>query len=273
MAVKPNSHREVFTLTNRQYITTNYIRLSFTHPNIAVFKDTTIGVNNKIFLAPNANTPILLPSNDPEVQIEIADQDKPIMRTYTHRGINLDKKELYIDFVVHDDGGPGSEFACNAQIGAKLGIAMGVLPKELVPKVDYYLLAGDATAIPVIGAILESLDSESTAEVYIEVVSEMDIQVLKSQAKVNIQWIVHPSPGLNSPLYSYVIESENIHSVQQSRFAYIASEFSSVKQLRHLFRKELKWETSQIYAYSYWKHGQAESASVADRRAEKQSLE
>jgi len=53
-------------------------------------------------------------------------------------------------------------WALNSQIGDQLGVAMRTEPKELYPKdAEWYLLVGDATAIPVLRAILETLPASA----------------------------------------------------------------------------------------------------------------
>lgn len=273
MAKKGNIQRKVFTLKNREYITPRFIRLTLGGNDVSVFKNTTIGVNNKIFLAPEGCDKVYLPEFDMEKMAwkPMDEEIKPYVRTYTHRGIDLEKNELYIDFVGHGDEGPASNFAINAELGTELGVAMGCDPSELFPIVDWYYLIGDATAIPVLSAILESIPSTSQAKVVIEVETEEDIQNLHSPASFDIEWVINPTPGQNSAVAAKVIDYVNTTVLPESRFAYLASEFSTVKELRNFFRKEKNWTKEELYAYSYWKYGKAESASEADRRAEKDS--
>lgn len=82
-----------------------------------------------------------------------------------------------------------------------------------------------------------------------------------------------PYFGQNSELAKRAKEIITEHSDEMSKFGYVAAEFDTVKELRNYLRKELNWTKDELYAYSYWKFGKAESASEADRRAEKASLE
>ncbi|WP_121966329.1 siderophore-interacting protein [Myroides sp. N17-2] len=275
MAKKGNIQRKVFTLKNREYITPHYIRITLSGNDVSDFKDTTIGVNNKIFIAPEGCTEVHLPEFDFEKGAwkPMEESIKPYVRTYTHRGIDLEKNELYIDFVAHGDEGPASNWAINAQIGDSLGVAMGCDPSELYPTADWYMLVGDGTAIPVLGSILETLPTEARVNVVIEVESAEDIQELYTKAQMNIEWIINPTSGQNSTVAKRVREIVADHSAEVSKFGYVATEFDTVKELRNFLRKELKWTKDELYAYSYWKFGKAESASEADRRAEKDSAE
>lgn len=270
MARKASLLSSVFFLKERTYLTPNYIRITLENELVSKYQNTTVGVNNKIFIAPQGCSKVHLPEFDAATQ-KWKEQDaaiKPYVRTYTHRGINLDKNEIYIDFVAHGTAGPASNWAINAPIGTELGVVMGTEPSELYPLAATYFLIGDATAIPVLSAILESLPAGVAAQVLLEVPSEADKQTWISNAKVTLTWIINPTPGVNSLLASRAKELLMQYS-GTSRFAYVAAEFSSVKELRTFIRKDLKWAQEELHAYSYWKYGKAENMSEQDRRAER----
>lgn len=273
MAKKTDLTPRVFYLKDRTYMTPNYIRITLENDFVSDYKNATIGVNNKIFIAPEGTDKVYLPELDPE-KMEwkpMATALTPHRRTYTHRGIDLEKNEIYIDFVAHGDGGPASAWAIHAPIGAELGVVMRKEPHELYKQAAWYLLVGDATAIPVLGAILEDLPAAARGFAVIEVETEADIQDIKTLSQVEIKWLINPTPGQNSQL---AVEAEKLvrDLQEESKFAYIASEFSSVKQIRSLLRKELKWTSEQLHAYSYWKYGKSETSSESDRRAERDEI-
>ncbi|MDR2224271.1 MAG: siderophore-interacting protein [Flavobacteriaceae bacterium] len=274
MAKKTNIARKVFTLKNREYITPHYIRITLSGNDVSDFSQTTIGVNNKIFIAPEGCEEVHLPEFDYEKGAwkPMDEAIKPYVRTYTHRGIDLEKNELYIDFVAHGDEGPASNWAINAEIGDSLGVAMGCDPSELYPDAAWYLLVGDGTAIPVLGAILETLPAVARVNAVIEVESAEDIQELATNAQAKIEWVINPTSGQNSVLAKRAKEIIEEHTAEVSKFGYVAAEFDTVKELRNHLRKDLNWTKDELYAYSYWKFGKAESASEKDRRAEKDSI-
>lgn len=269
MARKKNIVRKVFTLKERHYITPHFIRITLESDSVAEYANTTIGANNKIFLAPEGCAKVYLPELDEEKkQWKPMDPEiKPYVRTYTHRGIDLEKKEIYIDFVAHGDEGPASKWAIHAPIGAELGVAMGTDASSLYPKAEKYFLIGDATAIPVLTAILESLPADVEAYLLLEVQSKEDIQELQSDSQFSVEWLVNPTPGQNSPLVERAKTLIALHEVE-SKFAYIAAEFTVVKLLRNYLRKEEGWTKEELYAYSYWKFGKAENDSESERRKE-----
>lgn len=255
--------REVMTVTAKQMVTPHYLRIYLTgqRDTMANIATMTVGVNNKIAIPIDKRKPLNL--NDPS---------SFVIRTYTHRGVDVENQQLWIDFVAHGDDAPASGWATHAQVGDELGVMMRPKSSALYPKADHLLLVGDATAIPVLGAILESLPSTATAQCIIEVHGKEDEQHLSTQADVNMTWLHNPHPMQGSQLAT-VIKSLTLPNADQRRFAYIASEFSSVKAIRHYLRGELNWSKNEIYAFSYWKSGAAEDQSASDRRAEKDADE
>lgn len=264
-----NIHTDIYHLKKRDYITPHYIRLTLGNNNIEAVKNSTLGTNNKIYIPPSGQSNVHFPEYDFDKMEWKPMQDhlKPHIRTYTHRGINLEKKELYIDFVAHGDEGPASNFAINAPIGSELGISMKTDASSLYPEAEDYLLVGDATAIPVLACILESLPENTKVHAIIEVISAEDIQSLNTVAKASFQWLINPTPANNS-LLSEKAKSFSETMNPNSRFAYIAAEFSTIKDIRNFLRKEKSWTKDELYAYSYWKFGKSETGSEKERREE-----
>lgn|SRR5690606_4837876 len=264
--------RKVFTLKSKQYLTPHYIRITLSG-DVSEFQHSTIGDNNKIFIPPMGVEKVHFPVMDAQTKkwVQMDNKVAPWVRTYTHKGVDLEKDELYIDFVNHGDNGPASAWAVNAALGDQLGVAMRTVPKELYPShANWFLLVGDATAIPVLGAILDSLPVTAKGICVLKVSSVDDIQKLPTKAAIDFQWIIEPDDRKESQLTELV---KSIEIPSGSKFGYVACEFSDVKQIRTYLRKELEWSSDELYAYSYWKKGVAEDRSVVDRQAEKRSAD
>lgn len=262
MNAKPQQPvREIMTVTRTERVTPHYIRIYLTGPSATIsnIANMTVGVNNKI-LVPRKGTN----------HVDLNNKATFTMRTYTHRGVDIEKQEIWIDFVSHaaPQGGeaPAADWAMHAQSGDKLGVMMKPKSRLLYPPVGDYLLVGDATAIPVLGAILESLPKAAKGQCIIEVHGKADEQVLANPAGLPITWLYNAHPEQGSQIVDAV---KKLDLPTDSRFAYIACEYRSVRAIRHYLATEQGWAKNELFASSYWKAGMAEDASAADRRAEK----
>ena len=251
--------REIMNVTHKQLLTPHYIRVYLTGQadTIANIATMTVGANNKLAIPVDKTQPL-----------DLTDPSSFVMRTYTHRGVDTQKQHIWIDFVAHGDEAPASGWATHAEVGDEIGVMMKPKNKALCPAADSFLLVGDATAIPVLGAILESLPASATGHCIIEVHGKEDEQALSTAANIEMTWLHNPHPEQGSQLLD-TVKSLALPNAEQSRFAYIASEFSSVKALRHYLKVEQQWSKDELYAFSYWKAGVAEDQSANDRKAEK----
>lgn len=267
---RPNIHRTIVSLKDRRYITPNYIRLTFTGSDIAAYSECRVGINNKIFIPPKGEKEVHFP--DPS-KTDQEDLDKlAFRRTYTHVGMDLEKQELFMDFVAHGTEGPASDFAINAEIGSKIGVAMKIHDGELVPEAEHYYIIGDSTALPVMIAILGDINPSSKGAVFIEVSSEEDKQDIIKPEGVAIHWIVNAKTEEDTLLADQAVAYMESQPQQASRFAFVACEYNNVKKMRNYLRKEKNWSREELSAYSYWKYGVAETKSEADRRKEREDL-
>ncbi|WP_437921097.1 siderophore-interacting protein [Sphingobacterium sp. LRF_L2] len=266
---KPTIAKHLFEVVEKEFITPHYIRVRLRGEGAKDFKQCSPGANNKIFIPPAGTKEVQFASFSAEKGEWVMPDEhvKPIVRTYTHRGIDVEKNEIIIDFVNHGDNGPASSWARNAMPKDQLGVAMKLRPTVLCPNVAWYLLVGDATAIPVLSCILEALPQEAKGICIIEVPSAADIHPEVVHEGFTVQWVFNEHPEKGSTLAEEVKKVEL--PVEQTKFAYIACEYQSVKAIRHYFREELQWSNQNMYAFSYWKAGVAEDQSAQERREEK----
>jgi NADPH-dependent ferric siderophore reductase len=236
---------------------------------VPLFENTTIGVHNKILIPLKGLNKVHFPEFDYEKRqwFTMSKEIRPVVRTYTHRGIDLNTNEIWIDFVVHGDEGPASAWAVSAKKGDVLGVLMKDGKTELYTEAENYLLVADATGIPVVSAILEDMLPTAKGTCIIEVHSEENEQQLQTQANVSFIWLHNEHPERGSRL-AEVVKQQPLP--ETSRFGYVAAELTTVKEIRQYLRKEKGWLQEELSAFSYWKAGVAEDKSVADRHKEKE---
>lgn len=242
----PGIIKATFTVKRKEYITPHYIRITLTGDDLHLYSGVTVGANNKIFIT--------------------GKEQAMIRRTYTLRGLDLDAGEMQIEFVAHGEEGPASAWAIHAKEGDLLEIAMKDKKSNLFPDADWYLLAGDHTALPVISVMLENLPAHATGFALIEVAGPEDIIAIKTSSKVAVRWIF--SNELTNPLYNEVI---NVALPQTgSKFIFAAAESGIIKDLRvHFAQYSLQRE--EFSAYAYWKKGISEDGSQQERRGDRRN--
>ncbi|MCL7988197.1 siderophore-interacting protein [Sphingobacterium sp. lm-10] len=265
---RPVIAKHVFRVWAKEYVTPHYIRVTLEGEGAQAFAPCSLGANNKIMIPPSGQKAVKLAVWDDANSEWIlpAEHERPIIRTYTHRAIDTENNRIILEFVDHGDAGPASSWARRAEKGDELGVAMKIKETQLYPTADWYLLVGDATAIPVLHVILESLPPEAKGHCIVEVHSADDVQADFSHPGFSIDWVFNAHPEKGSTLYQKVLEAD-IPEGKES-FGYVACEYQSVKQIRAHFKHTLGWDNKSFYAFSYWKAGTAEDKSAQDRREE-----
>lgn len=267
--MKPQIAKHVFKVFKKEFLTPHYIRVTLQGDGAKDFAKCTLGANNKIMIPPVGQKEVKLAVWDEE-RNEWAlppEHERPIVRTYTHRAIDEANDLITIDFVNHGDNGPASAWARNATIGDELGVAMKIRPTVHYSESDWYLLVGDATAIPVLSVILESLPPTAKGRCIIEVPTAADVLPDFKHDGFTVDWLFNAHPEQGSPLLDRTkavqIPTSGTH------FAYVACEYACVRGIRQYFKEELHWSNKEYYAFSYWKAGVAEDKSAQERHDEK----
>ncbi|WP_114944606.1 siderophore-interacting protein [Microvirga calopogonii] len=178
-----------------------------------------------------------------------------VMRIYTIREIDVERGEIDIDFVLHEgDETPGATWARQASPGDIVG-AMGPAGGEL-PEADWYLFAGDETALPAISRILAELPANCRATVLLEVADASEEQPLRSAAALDIRWMHrNGAPAGTTSLLENAVREVGVPSNEARRFIWAGCEQKSCRCLKRLLRKEWKVPTSEHQVVAYWRTG------------------
>ena len=191
-----------------------------------------------------------------------ADGQPPLMRTYTIR--KQRNQELDVDFVIHDTEGPASTWAQQAQPGDRIRVAGPGARKLVNPDADWFLLAGDMTALPAISVNLETLPADARGYAVIEVLDEADIQPLQCPENVELHWVVNPEPDPTGEVI--VNRVRQLEWLDGEPSIWAASEFSSMRNLRRYFKQERDVGRRNLYVSSYWKMGVSEDQHKVAKR-------
>lgn len=179
-------------------------------------------------------------------------------RAYTVRHFDLQSGALDIDFVLHGDNGPLSAWAARAQDGDRLEISEAHPRSGFIidPTVRHYLLFGDETALPAIGAILEALPGDITAQVFVEVCDVTAEQVMKSSAQISLRWLHRLGAEAGSSLLLQAA-ADAVQGPDSATHIWVAAESAQVIAIRRLLR-ERGIDKGCVHASGYWKRGEAD---------------
>ncbi|MDT0381901.1 siderophore-interacting protein [Streptomyces sp. DSM 42041] len=197
-------------------------------------------------------------------------EERAVMRAYTVRAQRAD--ELDVDFALHGDGGPASRWARTAGPGDRVTLLGPVVPDNksvcfrLPDDADWVLLSGDETALPALGAILESLPAGLPARVFVEVPEAGDLTELDTAADAEITWLVRS--GRSGHRTDVAVEALRSAALPPGApYAWIAGEAGTVRALRRHLVNERGFARRAVTFGGYWRLGASEEKLTAEAEA------
>ena len=210
----------------------DHVKLFFPHP----------GEEKPVLPTPSPNGPVY-PEGVP----------RPAARDYTPRRYDAAANTLTLDFVLHD-AGPATAWAAQARPGAFLGVG-GPRGSFVIPDdFDWYLFAGDETALPAIGRRLEELPASARVLVVAEIADKEEEQRLTSRAAVEVRWLYRNAAvaGATSLLQDALA---GLSLPSGEGYAWVAAEAATAKALRRHLVEERGLDKERVKAAAYWKRG------------------
>ncbi|MGO4338088.1 DUF2218 domain-containing protein [Labrys sp. KB_33_2] len=182
------------------------------------------------------------------------EERRPTQRLYTIRRIDAAAGEVDVDFVLHGDAGIASGWAARAKPGDIVGM-LGPGGGE-IDEADWYLIAGDETAIPAIARIFEAMPAEARGIALIEVADADEIQALVPPAGVELKWLLRDGcPAGESGLLAEAVIAVPLPS--EGRFqCWLGAEAETARRLRHHWREVLQLPKHAVSAVAYWHRGE-----------------
>ncbi|MDX8035455.1 siderophore-interacting protein [Lentzea sp. BCCO 10_0856] len=215
----------LLTVTSVLSLTPRMVRMTFTGDGLSDIGSWPDQQLKLLFPKPGGSA---LVSESPDVSVwyqaylAMPEPERPWMRSFTVR--SLVDGVLTVDFVLHGDNGPASRWAARARPGDVIG-RFGPSRDYARPlgTADLLVFAGDETALPAIGSLLELLQASQKWLAFVEVADPAEEQPLPG-----VRW-VHRSAG--EDLVSAVTEVE----VPSSAWVWLGGEASAVRALRRHF--------------------------------------
>ena len=137
---------------------------------------------------------------------------------------------LTIDFVLHGDG-PATAWAAQARPGNFLGVG-GPRGSFIVPDdFDWYLFAGDETAIPAIGRRLEELPAGTRAIVVVEVADAAEEQRFDTRTRLETHWLHRNGAAPGDAIAAAKGDCRNVLPPGGDGYAWVAAEAATAKAL------------------------------------------
>ena len=177
---------------------------------------------------------------------------RPVMRNYTVRDHRPEVGEMDIDFVAHGDQGVAGLWAQQARVGEKIALIDQGCGFDLPDVCDFYLLAGDESALPAILGILRDLPEDSVGLALIEVPETGDIQEVHGPDGIQVRWL--PRNDHSVPIGSLALNQllEFTPNSPSTLYAYVVGERKlATEGRRHLVRTGVP--KAQISFVGYWR--------------------
>ena len=207
----------------------------------------------KVMLPREGQREPVLPKDTPEGVVWPGEAVRPVTRTYTPRRFDEASRTLEIQFLLHGTG-PASEWAERASVGDKLAVAGPGGRFTMDPSAGRWWIAGDESAIPAVGTLLEALPPTAAADVHLEVAGADDEIELDSPAKITVTWHHRRAPDAWG---AELAAAARVAGLADGTRVWVACEAAAMRGIRRYFLAERGLPAGSLVTRGYWRLGEA----------------
>ena len=178
------------------------------------------------------------------------------MRDFTPRAWDAAAGTFTLEFALHQKG-PATEWATKTKVGDTLWIGGPRGSTVVADDFDWYLLVGDATALPSIARRLETMRANVPVTVIALVADQEELQKFSTKASCEVQWLTSSGSVLrDTSMLRAALEQLDIPDGEG--FVWIASETSVARELYRHVVETMKHPKQWVKAAGYWSVGEAD---------------
>lgn len=237
------------TVVRNERLTPRMARITLHHPDFTQFRSAAYDDHVKLFFAP-PGAPLALPEIGPN-GLSFPPGARPEGRDYTPRRIDLAAGEVVIDFVLHGDG-PAARWASAAGPGDTVGVGGPRASFVVREPYDWYLLAGDETALPAIGRRIEELPAGAFAIAVVEIADAEERQIVHAAARLELRWVFRNEGR------TLVDAVRAMPLPPGTGYAFVAGESAMSAALRTHLIEERAMSRGNVKTAGYWRRGEAD---------------
>lgn len=229
------------------------VRVTVHGPELAGFIDMAPADHVKVFFPATPGATPAMPRLGPE-GMERDPAVELIYRDYTVRAFRPDTLELDLDFALHGEG-PGAGWAASARPGDPVGV-LGPRGSVLIPMaLDWYLIAGDETALPAVARWLECLPPTAEVTAFVEVADPGERLELTCSPGTRLNWVYRDGGPADAPadLFTAI---RGFTPPEGRGFAWVAGEAGALRPVRRYLREELGLHRDAMDVDGYWRRGE-----------------
>jgi NADPH-dependent ferric siderophore reductase len=181
------------------------------------------------------------------------DGTRPPIRTVTPLRFSPDDAELDVEVVLHGSG-PLSAWAANAGPGEPAAVSGPGRGYEVDADTRSFVLAGDESALPALGLLVEAMRPEADVRVIVEVADASARIAFPDRPGLTVRWH-EPADGAapGDALADAVIATP----LDGDGRIWAAGEAAAMQRIRRHIFETVGMPRSRAVVRGYWKHGRA----------------
>jgi NADPH-dependent ferric siderophore reductase len=211
----------------------------------------------RLLLPPPGRTDLVMPAWNGN-EFLMPDGSRPVIRTLTLRRLDPEARTLDLEVVVHG-GGELAAWATAARPGDTVAVSGPGRGYAIDPDATDHLLAGDETAIPAIGQLLEHLPAGRPVRVIVEVADPRARLPLPDRLRPDVTWLDLPT---GAPPGALLVDAVGAAEVGPGTRVWVAGEAAAVQRLRRRLVQERGVPRSQTEIRGYWRRGRADDGEA-----------